>query len=406
LASEQVVSIRRAKSTKILAVVPSPTCFGLQNLTLSLVEGVPDSVQFHFLTTYWTDGEFDRRLDALGIPHSSTWFGMFSRRLDRENVKMTLACLRRLPGAWLDFLRLYFGYRPDIIYLANHHEVLLLFPVLIWLKRKVICHMHDPPPPNRFQKISFFFWRRAVGRFIFISRDVRERLSQLGPLADLSEVIHNGVATAPLSEPRFRNGAFCDRFNWPADSVIFGMTGQISELKGHEDFLEAAWLVHQSNPNFRFVIGGRGDPGFVNRLREIILSHGMEAYVAFCGWLPRVGDFYEAIDVFVLASRHDEGFGLVVAEAGERGVATIATPSGGAKEILVEGETGLFVPSRAPHELSAAMKRLGGDSALRDVLGRNARRRVQVNFSLPERKEQFVSFLDRVANKIQLDEGC
>jgi glycosyltransferase involved in cell wall biosynthesis len=365
----------------------------MQNMTLAFFAGVPPNIKSHFLTTRWTDGEFDRRLDALGIPRSPTWFGMFSRKLDRDNLHMTLACLGKLPVTWWDFLRLYFSFRPDVIYFANYHEVILLSPMLIWLRRKVVCHMHDPPPPGRFQNISFMLWRRTIGRFVFVSQNTRDRLAQLGPLNEEDAVIYNGVQIAPLAWPRVRSNLICKMFGWPPESVIFGVTGQISADKGHEDFLQAALAVHASNPNFKFIIGGRGSETFADQLRQQIAGRDMQAHVGFSGWLPRAADFYEAIDVLVLPSRHNEGFGLVVAEAGERGVPTIATPSGGATEVLVDGETGLLVRKHDPESLAAAMQRSGSDQALRERLGLAARNRIASKFDLRTQTRKFAEFL-------------
>lgn len=202
------------KQLRVLAIVPAPQCFGLQNLTLSFFSRVPFWVQSHFLNTRWTNGEFDRRLDALGIAHSSTWLGMFSRKLDRSNLAMTVECLLKLPIAYRDFLQLYRSFRPDVIYLANYHEVILLAPLLFWFRRKVVCHMHDPPPAIAFQKFSFFIWRRVVGRFLFISRDVRMRTARLGSLRAGDLVVHNGVEIAPLRLPRCRSSRFCEMFGW------------------------------------------------------------------------------------------------------------------------------------------------------------------------------------------------
>lgn len=381
---------------KVLAVVPCPVCFGLQNLTLAFFGGLGGRVQSHFLNTRWSDGEFGRRLDALGIPHSSTWFGMFSRKLDRENLAMTIECLRKLPIAWWDFMRLYFSFRPDIVYLANHHEVILLFPLLICLRRKVICHMHDPPPPNRFQKISFAFWRRAVGTFVCISHSSRERLGQLGVLRKADVVIQNGVEISALQQPRRRKDYFCAMFGWPSHTVIFGITGQILERKGHEDFIDAAFLAHESSPNARFVIGGRGSQEFVDRIRALIAGRRMESYVGICGWLPRSSEFYEGIDVLVLPSRHDEGFGLVVAEAGERAVAAIVTRSGGAVEIVLDGETGIFVDKNSPQSIADAITKLASDMPMRNRLGERARERVEANFNLRVQVDKFFNFLGSI----------
>jgi glycosyltransferase involved in cell wall biosynthesis len=388
----------RTAVRKILAVVPSSFCFGLQNAELALFSHLHSRMQCHFLTTRWTDGEFVRRLDALEIPHSSTWLGMFSRRLDWTNVMMSAECLLKLPGAWFDFCRLYRSFRPDIVYVANHHEAILLLPVLLWIRRKVVCHVHDPPPAIAFQKLSFFLWRRGVGRFFFISHSARQRLGRLGLLGAGDIVIHNGVEALPLPMPRQRNDCFCRCFDWPNDSVIFGISGQISPHKGQDDFINAAGITHCMNPKVRFVIGGRGREEYVSALRERVQAQGLENCIKFCGWLPRVVDFYEAIDVFVLASRCEEGFGLVVAEAAERGLASIATRSGGALEIVVDEETGILVDKQSPQALAEAMLRLAADTPLRQKMGERARARAVREFSLCTQADRTAAFLDRVAS--------
>jgi glycosyltransferase involved in cell wall biosynthesis len=367
---------------KVLAVVPSAFCFGLQSMELALFAHLRRRMQCHFLNTRWTDGEFARRLDALGIAHSSTWLGMFSRRLDWRNVKMTAECLLRLPLAWRDFIRLYRSFRPDVIYLANHHEVILLLPILLWLRCKVVCHMHDPPPAILFQKMSARFWRRGVGRFLFISHDARARMVAVTELGAADAVIHNGVDISPVALPHSRDDRFIRRFEWFEHSVVFGIAGQIAAHKGHEDLVEAVAIACKRNPNIRVVIGGRGDKGYVKKLRRLIAARKLDDFICFTGWLPQVGEFYSAIDGLVLASRHDEGFGLVVAEAGERGLPCIVTRSGGVVEVVEEGVTALVVNKQAPHELAAALLQLATDAELRASMGRRARERVVAAFDL------------------------
>ena len=108
-----------SRTFRVLAIVPSAFCFGLQNGTLAFFAHVPVWVEPHFLTTRWTDGEFDSRLDALGIQHTSTWMGMFSRKLGWVNLRMTLNCLVKLPVAWLQFLRTLFFLSPGRLILRQ-----------------------------------------------------------------------------------------------------------------------------------------------------------------------------------------------------------------------------------------------------------------------------------------------
>jgi glycosyltransferase involved in cell wall biosynthesis len=381
---------------RILAVVPGPFCFGLQNAELALFAELSRVMPCHFLNTRWSDGEFDRRLDALGIPRSSTWLGMFSRKLDWRNVRMTAECLMKLPVAWRDFARLYRSFRPDIVWLANHHEIILLWPLLLPIRGKVVCHMHDPPPAIPFQKASAALWRRAVGRFLFISDSARQRMAALVAPTPRDAVIHNGVAAAEAA-PGPRTLRFCEDFGWPDDVVIFGVTGQLGSHKGHDDFIEAAALMRERAPLARFVIGGRGSADERSRLAARVRRRELDDIVGFCRWLPEARDFYEAIDVLVLPSRHDEGFGLVLAEAGARGVPAVATRSGGAVEIVEDNVTGLLVGKQAPQELAAAMLRLATDEAARRAMGRRARQRIATHFDLATQADRVAVWLERCA---------
>jgi glycosyltransferase involved in cell wall biosynthesis len=382
-----------AAEIRVLAIVPSGFCFGLQNLTLSIFENVSARINARFITTRWTDGEFARRLEIAGLAYSATWLGMFSRKLDWANVKMTLLCLAKLPEAWLHVLTVIWKFKPDRIYLANHHEAILLWPLLLLCRRRVICHMHDPPPPLRFQRLSFAVWRRAIGRFLFISNSARARTAFLGKVSADDPVIYNGVLVRSIEIPRTRNARFTKLFGWSADCVVVGLTGQMHANKGHEDFLAAARTAATIDSNLRFVIGGRNEGVFPSHLRSLASELGLADKVGFCGWLPAAQDFYEAVDILVLASRHEEGFGLVVAEAMERSVAVVATRSGGASEIIEDGVSGLLVPKMEPSLLAAAINQLGGDSALRDSVAQAGRKRIERHFNLMHQTLRFEELL-------------
>ena len=82
--------------------------------------------------------------------------------------------------------------------------------------------------------------------------------------------------------------------------------------------------------------------------------------------------------VFVFPSSIDT-FGYSVLEAMAAGVAVIASPTGAVPEIVVDGETGLIVPSD-PASLAEAMLRLAADQALRNAMGDAGRKRVEEKF--------------------------
>lgn len=260
--------------------------------------------------------------------------------------------------------------------------------------------MHDPPPAIAFQKFSAWFWRRGVGRFLFVSHDARDRMAALVPLDADDVVIENGVSIAPLNLPRCRDDRFVRRFGWPAQTVVFGISGQIAPHKGHDDLIAALATAHASNPAIRLVIGGRGDGAYVAHLQDRIAALNLNDAVQFCGWQADAGDFYAGIDVLVLASRHEEGFGLVVAEAGERAVPAIVTRSGGVVGVVEEGVTALIVATQAPADMAAAMLTFAGDPAMRATMGRRARARVIAKFDIARQAAMFGDCLESIAPRV------
>lgn len=70
-----------------------------------------------------------------------------------------------------------------------------------------------------------------------------------------------------------------------------------------------------------------------------------------------------------------EPFGLVALEAAAAGKPIVASATGGLRDIVVDGETGLLVAPDDRAALAAALRRMIGDAELRRRLGEAARRR-------------------------------
>lgn len=384
---------------KVLAVVPSGQVFGLQLMTLRLFERLAGYIDSHFLITRWTDGKFSQRLDELSIPYTSSWLGMFSRKLDRVNLRMTLLCISKLPILYWDFARLIKSYRPDMIYTANYHELILLWPVLSLLHRPVVCHVHNPLPTGRFYRSTFLFWGSAVGHYIGVSQSVASSIANLGVDPDRISVLYNGIDLSRFEYRDKRSSEFTAKYRWPDDAVIVGMTGQMTDAKGHLDLLKAARSVSQKLPQARFVIGGEQEGEYYQSLRKQVCADGLGKILAFSGWQDDMRSFYEGIDVFVLPSRQDtEGLPLVLAEAMAAGLPVVATRSGGAVEIVQNGETGFLVDRQNSEQLAEAISALVTSASKRTSMGKAGRQRVEQFFDLSKQVAQFETILKSVAH--------
>ena len=76
-----------------------------------------------------------------------------------------------------------------------------------------------------------------------------------------------------------------------------------------------------------------------------------------------------------------EGFGVACLEAMAHGRPVVATAVGGLLDLVVDGETGLLVPTRDPAALRTALERLLADRQLRRRLGDAGRARARRLFS-------------------------
>lgn len=372
----------RPEQMRILAIPSSSYVFGMENMILAFLEGLVPEVTCHCLLTRWSDGAFARRLDALGIPYTTSWLGTLSRQFTWQALSWTADCLRRLPTLYADYLSLVRRFRPDAIYLSSYKQIQLLWPLLCALPIPVLCHMADPPPDIPFQRRSFALWNRAVDHYIVISESVRERLARLGTTPERMSLLYPGIDLKRFPLEPTRNAHFLTQFGWPDNALIVGMTGQQICAKGHADLIDAMQLVQVRLPHVRLVLGGPEKGPYATALRARAKATRLDEALAFAGWLPEAREFYAAVDVYVIPSRQAEGFGQVAAEAMATGRPVIGTRSGAVPEVVAHGVTGLVVEPGRVGALASALLLLADQPALRTSMGHAGRERVVRHFDL------------------------
>ena len=109
------------------------------------------------------------------------------------------------------------------------------------------------------------------------------------------------------------------------------------------------------------------------RLDANIAGHALENRVAVLGTVSpqHLATLYAEADVFALAS-HFEGYGMAYAEAIAHGLPVIGT-TGGAIPDTVPSDAGLLIPPGDTLALAKALRRVIGDSDLRQRLAARAR---------------------------------
>ena len=148
------------------------------------------------------------------------------------------------------------------------------------------------------------------------------------------------------------------------------------------DVLAEAWrLAAPRLPDASLYLVGRGT------LREV--AEGLVAEIpAQTSWresIPttEVARALDAATILVLPSR-SEGLGRVVIEAFCRGRGVVGTRVGGIPDLVVEGQTGILVPSDDAPALAAALVRVLSDRGLTERLGAAAHAAVRPWLATPE----------------------
>jgi len=209
---------------------------------------------------------------------------------------------------------------------------------------------------NRLHRITL----SKAARIIAVSHAVASQLQAdaIAPSEKISIVL-NGIDTERFQEARrsFTRSQFLNVWNLPEDCLLIGTVGELTPLKGQEEFLRAAARVLQQIPTAYFIVAGidhsRGKE-HLSRIKQLIAELDLAKRVRLVGWLDDLAQLYCGLDVLVSAS-HTESFGLVLAEAMAAGTAIVATETAGARELIKPGETGLLVPVGDVDQLAASI---------------------------------------------------
>ncbi|HZH90755.1 MAG TPA: glycosyltransferase family 4 protein [Pyrinomonadaceae bacterium] len=227
-----------------------------------------------------------------------------------------------------------------------------------------------------------------AARVIAVSEGVRRGLSarRIFP-EEIIRVIPNGISVAGIDNALgdFDRAEFRRKLS-PDAPLIVGTVGELSPVKGQEDFVRAAALVvrEEKFERARFLIVGddRSAGGETHaRLERLIAEHELEAHVRLLGHVSELTPLISSLDLYVSASRA-EAFGLATLEALMCGVAVVATGTDGALEMIDDGLTGNLVPVGDAASLARAMLRLLRDGDERARISKRARVESRARFSL------------------------
>jgi glycosyltransferase involved in cell wall biosynthesis len=282
-------------------------------------------------------------------------------------------------------------HRPQIVHL---HLVGFLGPYP-WLARllsarRVFFTDHGSRPED-YVAARAPFWKRFAVRLInwpitnviSVSEYNRVCMTKLDLLpARRFARIYNAVDFSRIGYDGRRGREFRQRHGIPGERIVVLQVSWIIRAKGIEDVLSAARLVLQQNPAVHFVFVGEGDE------RETFMQQaanmGISQNITWTGLVndPFAEGVYEASDIVCQASRWQEAFGQVVAEAMASGKPVVATRVGGIPEVVEDSKSAFLIEKGDVTALAERILQLAADPQLRSDMGQLGKQFAYENFEL------------------------
>jgi phosphatidylinositol alpha-1,6-mannosyltransferase len=209
------------------------------------------------------------------------------------------------------------------------------------------------------------------------------------------------ILTPAVDSERYQPGPYHPPAPLAGETEFHGITlltvATLVKRKGHASVISVLPRILAKFPSTRYVI--LGDGPCRAKLMAQVESLGLEKSVHFLGRLTdeEVVEWLHACDIFVMPSVKlqskfgEEGFGIVYLEANACGKPVVGGDSGGVRDAVVHGVTGLLVDPQDGEALYEALDQLIGNKDLRDSLGRQGRERVVNDFQWQDRVEALLA---------------
>ncbi|MFZ5907803.1 MAG: glycosyltransferase family 4 protein [Nitrospirota bacterium] len=233
-------------------------------------------------------------------------------------------------------------------------------------------------------------WRRLVtrraDRIIVPSHYLKEEAVRNGICSDSVRVI-----------PLFTGKNPGEEYSEPREKILL-FAGRTDPLKGIGEFLAALGNLREYDWK-AYIIGTSS----LDEYEKMAADLEIRGRITFLTGVDYAGldEYYRRASVVVFPSRSPESFGLVGIEAMSFGRPVIAYDSGGPREWLIDGETGLLIKRGDRALLSSSLLKLLHDRTLAERMGRHGMERVNMYFRKEHHVDELIDIYEEIAESRQ-----
>ena len=224
---------------------------------------------------------------------------------------------------------------------------------------------------------------------ICVSARVRDLLVEAGLPIQHARIIHGGTDIERFLDVRKRD----DR----SGHLKLLYAGQLVRHKGVHTAIEAmSRLVNKQRINqITLTLVGSGHPDYEAFLRDLVERERLQDFVTFQKPVSKdnMPAIFQQFNVLIFPSIYEEPLARITQEAMSSGLVVVGTTTGGTKEILRDGETGLTFAPEDADGLAEQVTRLIIDPDLCCRLAQAGRQTVLENFTLDKMVNEIEAYL-------------
>jgi glycosyltransferase involved in cell wall biosynthesis len=247
-------------------------------------------------------------------------------------------------------------------------------------RARCLIHAHVGFDPSWMSRMLQWAVKRADG-VIAISEYVGSTLHSAGIDEGRVHVVFNAIDTSKWTPRLGRDDRRAEFGFSPTDTVVLTVC-RLFPAKGPTELIRAVALVHDRHPDVRLLVVGREvEPGYTEKLTQLVAELGIAEHVVFTGQRPDVPALMAAADIYAMPSQF-EPFGLVYLEAMSMELPVVALNSGGTPEVVENASDGLLSAPGDEQALADNLLTCVNDPPLRAEMGRHGRQRAETRFTI------------------------
>ncbi len=179
-------------------------------------------------------------------------------------------------------------------------------------------------------------------------------------------------------------------YNIPLHKKIIFCGGRANYYKGIHHFIQAADILKNNRKRKDLFFLYCGDGPDLDEFREQVKALGLENDFLCAGQVNNINHILPSVDICIVPSVWQEGFGLAVIEAMAAGKPVIASRVGGMAEIIKDGIDGFYVEPGDYTGIADFIESLVDDRELYESMRRAAYEKVITGYDIRKQRRMIV----------------